>query len=138
LLVPALNTADTNISIVSGIVNSFSKGDQIKKLQASIGLEYWYQNQFAVRAGYFYEDKTNGDRQYITCGLGVRYNVFEINASYIVPQGSGITRNPLSNTVRFSLVFQFDKLENNSGGDSDSGGGETPPSTEPSADTQGK
>jgi hypothetical protein len=118
LLVPALNSSDTQVSIVNGVFSSFSKGDQIKKLQASLGAEYWYQNQFAVRAGYFYEDKNNGDRQYITAGLGIRYNVFEINASYIVPQGSGITRNPLSNTVRFSLVFQFDKLES-SGGDSE-------------------
>jgi predicted porin len=97
--------------VVSGVFSSFGKGDQIKKLDLSLGLEYWYQNQFAVRAGYFYEDKNNGDRQYITCGLGLRYNVFELNAAYLVPQGSGITRNPLSNTLRFSLVFQFDKLE---------------------------
>lgn len=111
LLVPALNSSDTQISVVSGVFSSFSKGDQIKKLDLSLGLEYWYQNQFAVRAGYFYEDKNNGDRQYITCGLGVRYNVFELNAAYIVPQGSGITRNPLSNTLRFSLMFNFDKIE---------------------------
>jgi hypothetical protein len=111
LLVPELNSADTQVSVVSGVFSSFGKGDQIKKLDLSLGLEYWYQNQFAVRAGYFYEDKNNGDRQYITCGLGLRYNVFELNAAYLVPQGSGITRNPLSNTLRFSLVFQFDKLE---------------------------
>lgn len=111
LLVPELNSADTQVSVVSGVFSSFGKGDQIKKLDLSLGLEYWYQNQFAVRAGYFYEDKENGDRQYITCGLGLRYNVFELNAAYLVPQGSGITRNPLSNTLRFSLIFQFDKLE---------------------------
>lgn len=120
LLVPALNGSDTQVSVMSGVFSSFSKGDQIKKLQVSVGGEYWYQNQFAVRAGYFYEDKDNGDRQYITAGLGVRYNVFELNASYIVPQGTGITRNPLSNTVRFSLVFSFDKIEKASGGDDDS------------------
>lgn len=118
LLVPALNSSDTQVTIVNGIFSSFSKGDQLKKLQFSLGAEYWYQNQFAVRAGYFYEDKNNGDRQYISAGIGVRYNVFEINASYIIPQGSGITRNPLSNTVRFSLMFQFDKLES-AGGDSE-------------------
>jgi len=110
LLVPPLANGDTQISIISGITSSFAKGDQIKELDASLGLEYWYQNQFAVRAGYFYEDPTNGDRKYITCGLGIRYNVFTVNASYIIPQGSGITRNPLSNTVRFSLLFDFDKL----------------------------
>ena len=110
LLVPALNSSDTQVGIISGVFSSFSGGDQIKKLDISLGAEYWYQDQFAIRAGYFYEDKTNGDRQYITAGLGVKYNVFQLNAAYIVPQGSGTTRNPLSNTVRFSLLFEFDKL----------------------------
>jgi hypothetical protein len=111
LLVPALNGSDTQVSVVSGVFSSFKGGDQIKKLDISLGVEYWYQNQFAARVGYFYEDKMNGDRQYLTCGIGVRYNVFVLNASYLVPQGSGITRNPLSNTLRFSLMFEFDKIE---------------------------
>ena len=111
LLVPANITADSAASIVTGITNSFSGGNQLQKLDVSLGAEYWYQDQFAVRAGYFYEDPSNGDRQYITVGLGLRYNVFAINASYLVPQGSGITRNPLSNTVRFSLMYEFDKIE---------------------------
>ncbi|MCW3121005.1 MAG: porV [Flavipsychrobacter sp.] len=111
LLVPPLATGDNQIGVVPGILQSFSKGDQIKEINASLGAEYWYQNTIAFRAGYFYEDKTNGDRQYITTGLGVKYNVFQINASYLVPQGSGTTRNPLSNTLRFSLIFEFDKIE---------------------------
>jgi hypothetical protein len=113
LLVPVLSSAkpDTQVGVVSGIFQSFSTGDQLKEIDASLGLEWWYQKQFAVRAGYFYEDKSNGDRQYLTCGLGVKYNVFQINASYLVPQGSGTTRNPLSNTLRFSLIFEFDKIE---------------------------
>jgi len=113
LLVPALSFSgsDTALSIIDGITKSFSTGDQLKQLTASLGAEYWYQNTIAFRAGYFYEDKTNGDRQYITCGLGVKYNVFQLNASYLVPQGSGITRNPLSNTLRFSLIFEFDKSD---------------------------
>jgi hypothetical protein len=112
LLVPSLqySSSDTEVSVVKGIFTSFSTGDQLKEIDASIGAEYWYQNTIAFRAGYFYEDKSNGDRQYITCGLGVKYNVFQLNASYLVPQGSGITRNPLSNTLRFSLLFEFDKI----------------------------
>lgn len=110
LLVPVLATADTNISVVKGITSSFSTGDQLKEIDASLGAEYWYQNTIAFRAGYFYEDKDNGDRQYITTGLGVKYNVFQLNASYLIPQGHGTTRNPLSNTLRFSLIFEFDKL----------------------------
>ena len=111
LLVPVLTNGDTQITVVNGIFNSFKTGDQLKEIDASLGIEYWYQNTIAFRAGYFYEDKTNGDRQYITTGLGVKYNIFQINASYLVPQGSGTTRNPLSNTLRFSLIFEFDKIE---------------------------
>jgi hypothetical protein len=113
LLVPILDSNATvqPPSVMTGITNSFSTGDQIKEIDASLGIEYWYQNTVAFRAGYFYEDPANGDRQYVTCGLGVKYNIFQINASYLVPQGSGTTRNPLSNTLRFSLMFSFDKIE---------------------------
>ena len=113
LLVPVLNYAgsDTQVTVVNGILTSFSTGNQIKEIDWSLGAEYWYQNTIAFRAGYFYEDASNGDRQYITCGVGVKYNIFALNASYLVPQGSGTTRNPLSNTLRFSLIFEFNKLE---------------------------
>jgi hypothetical protein len=122
LLVPALQYvgADTSVGVVTGIFKSFQTGDQIKQIQASLGAEYWYQNTIAFRAGYFYEDKDNGDRQYVTCGLGLRYNVFLLNASYLIPQGGGVTRNPLSNTLRFSLMFEFDKIQS-SGSAADDG-----------------
>jgi len=96
--------------VLTGMINSFSKAPKGYGTTVSVGGEYWYQDQFAVRAGYFYENKNNGDRQYFTCGLGVRYNVFGLNFSYLVPSGSGVARNPLSNTLRFSLTFDFDKL----------------------------
>ncbi|MDR3679592.1 MAG: type IX secretion system outer membrane channel protein PorV [Flavipsychrobacter sp.] len=116
LLVPALNSADTQVSVVSGILGSFTDAPggfsgEMKQIDVSLGAEYWYQNQFALRAGYFYENPDNGDRQYFTTGIGVKYNVFQLNASYLIPSGSGISRNPLSNTLRFSLLFAFDKLE---------------------------
>lgn len=100
-------------TVVSGIFGSFSDapggfGEELREFQVSVGAEYWYQNQFAVRAGYFFEDKNKGDRKYFTCGLGFRYNVLNLNLAYLVPSGSGINRNPLSNTLRFSLVFEFD------------------------------
>jgi type IX secretion system protein PorV len=121
LLVPVLANGDTQIAVVTGIFNSFQTGDQLKEIDASLGIEYWYQNTIAFRAGYFYEDKDNGDRQYVTTGIGVKYNIFQINASYLVPQGSGTTRNPLSNTLRFSLIFEFDKIEKpaDEGGDAE-------------------
>jgi len=73
-----------------------------------LGAEYWYNNQFAFRAGYYYEDETKGGRQYFTLGAGIKYNMFGLNFSYLIPSGSGVNRNPLSNTLRFSLIFDFD------------------------------
>jgi len=99
-----------DLSLISGIGNSFTNAPPGFGTQISVGGEYWYQDQFAVRAGYFYENKNNGDRKYITCGLGVRYSVFGLNFSYLIPSGSSIARNPLSNTLRFSLTFDWDKL----------------------------
>lgn len=100
-------------SVVSGMLGSFSDAPQgtLKTIDISLGAEYWYQNQFSFRAGYFYENPDNGDRQYFTTGVGAKYNIFTINLSYLVPSGSGVTRNPLSNTLRFSLMFEFDKIE---------------------------
>ena len=103
--------SNPNMSVISGIGNSFSKAPKGYGTSISVGGEYWYQDQFAVRAGYFYEHPDNGNRQYFTCGLGVRYSVFGLNFSYLVPSGSGVARNPLSNTLRFSLTFDWDKLD---------------------------
>jgi len=83
-------------------------GEEMREFQLSLGAEYWYNNQFAVRAGYFWEDKTKGNRKYFTVGVGVKYNVFGFNFSYLVPSGNGTNRNPLSNTLRFGLVFDLD------------------------------
>lgn len=103
-----------NKSVVSSWFSSFGDApngfsEEIKEFQVSVGAEYWYNNQFALRAGYFYEDKTKGNRRYFTTGVGVKYNVFGLNFSYLVPAGgSGTNQNPLSNTLRFSLVFDLD------------------------------
>ncbi len=104
-------------TVVSGVLGSFGDApggasEELREINIGAGLEYWYQDQFAVRAGYFYEDKTKGDRKFFTVGLGARYNIFTLNAAYLVPSGSGTTRNPLSNTLRFTLAFDFDKVNN--------------------------
>ncbi len=107
-------------TVVSGVLGSFSDApgggsEEFREINFSLGAEYWYQDQFAVRAGYFYEDKTKGDRKYFTVGLGARYNIFTLNAAYLIPGNSSSgTRNPLSNTLRFSLLFDFDKVNGNS------------------------
>ena len=83
--------------------------EELKEFQVSAGAEYWYNNQFALRAGYFYEDETKGNRRYFTTGVGIKYNVFGLNFSYLVPSGgAGSNQNPLSNTLRFSLIFDLD------------------------------
>jgi hypothetical protein len=97
-------------SPIGGIFSSFSDApngfdEELKELMYSFGLEYWYDKQFAVRAGYFTESRTKGDRHYFTVGLGLKYNIFGLNFSYLVPTTN--QRNPLDNTLRFSLLFDF-------------------------------
>ncbi len=104
--------------VVSSWFSSFG-GDggfsgQLKLVQASLGAEYAYQDQFFLRTGYFYESNTNGGRKYFSVGVGIKYNVMGLNFSYLVPSGSGTTRSPLSNTLRFGLTFDLDKDENSS------------------------
>ena len=70
----------------------------------AVGVEYWYNNTFAARVGYFYEDKSKGNRKYLSLGLGFRYNVFGIDFAYLVPQKQD---HPLAETLRFSLLFNF-------------------------------
>lgn len=82
-------------------------GEEMKEFQISVGTEYSYNDQFFARAGYFYENKSKGNRKYFTVGLGIKYNVFGLNFSYLVPSGAGISRNPLSNTLRFGLVLDL-------------------------------
>jgi len=101
--------------LVGSWANSFSGPDQVKLIQASLGAEYGYQDQFFFRAGYYYEDKTKGNRKYFSVGVGLKYNMLGLNFSYLVPSGSGTNRNPLSNTLRFGLSFDLD------GGSGDSG-----------------
>jgi hypothetical protein len=102
-----------NQGVVSSWFKSFGDApggfsEEIKEIQASIGAEYWYNNQFALRAGYFYENPIKGNRKYFTMGAGLKYNNFGLNFSYLLPSGNGVNRNPLSNTLRFGLFFDFD------------------------------
>lgn len=95
-------------SVVSSWMKSFSDGtNQLNSLQASLGAEYSYNEQFFVRAGYFYENKNRGNRKFFSLGAGFNLDNININFSYLVPSGSGVTRNPLSNTLRFGIVFNL-------------------------------
>ena len=109
---------DPDVSVISGIFQSFSdapSGDkEIRELIYSTGVEYWYDKQFALRSGFFYEHPSKGDRQFFTLGAGVRYNVFGLDFSYLIPlqtRDEINAANPLSNTLRFALTFDFSALE---------------------------
>ncbi|MCS6930331.1 MAG: type IX secretion system outer membrane channel protein PorV [Saprospiraceae bacterium] len=101
-------------SPIRGVFVSFSDApgglsEELKEINIGTGVEYWYDNQFAVRAGYFFEHYSKGNRKYFSVGLGIKYNLFGINLSYLVPTTN--QRNPLDNTLRFSLLFDMAALE---------------------------
>lgn len=104
-----------DMGVVKGMFESFKHAPKGYGTNIAIGAEYWYQQQFALRAGYYYEHENNGNRQFLTVGAGIKYSVFGLNFAYLVPAGSGLTRNPLSNTLRFSLTFDFDSLSKKEG-----------------------
>jgi len=116
LLVPTPDSSGDyrNESPVQGIFKSFSDApggfqEEMREINISTGVEYWYKDLFTVRTGFFYEHPTKGDRQYITAGLGIKYNVFGLNFSYLVPTST--QKSPLDNTLRFTLYFDFDNLK---------------------------
>ena len=100
-------------SVPSAIFSSFGDapfGEEINELMYSFGLEYWYNKVFAVRLGHYNEHRTKGNRKFVTVGLGLRYQVFNINFSYLIP-AIAAQRSPLDNTLRFSLMFDFGEAE---------------------------
>jgi hypothetical protein len=107
------------VSPVAGMFKSFGDApggfsEELKEITTGVGLEYWYDQQFAVRAGFFREHYSKGNRRYATVGLGIKYNIFGLNFSYLVPTTNN--RNPLDNTLRFSLLFDFGALEGDGDG----------------------
>jgi len=108
-----LKGKNPNVSVVSGMLQSFYDApdgfsEELHEITYSVGVEYWYDKQFAIRGGYFYEDKTKGNRKYFTLGAGLKYNVFGLDFSYLIPTDQ---KNPLENTLRFTLVFDFDAFK---------------------------
>ncbi|MBL7972063.1 MAG: type IX secretion system outer membrane channel protein PorV [Prolixibacteraceae bacterium] len=118
LLVPTPDTAEVDIvtgqgstkSPIAGIFTSFTDApggmkEEFQEITFSVGAEYWYNNQFAIRTGYFYEDVNKGNRKFFTVGAGLKMNVFALDFSYLLPAAQN---NPLANTLRFTLSFDFD------------------------------
>jgi hypothetical protein len=101
-----------NVSPISGIFKSFHDApngfkEELQEIQWSVGLEYAYNNQFFLRAGYHYEHPNKGNRKYYTVGAGFKMNVFSLDAGYVI---SAAPSNPLDQTIRFSLAFDMDGI----------------------------
>ncbi|MCS7082772.1 MAG: type IX secretion system outer membrane channel protein PorV [Bacteroidetes bacterium] len=77
-----------------------------QQFTVGLGLEYWYNRLLAVRTGYFYEDKNNGNRRFVTFGAGIRYNIFGVDFSYLYTLEE---QHPLANTMRFSLLLDLSR-----------------------------
>ena len=101
------------MSVVKGMIQSFYDApygfkEEMQEIDISASAEYWYNKLFSIRAGYFYESKYKGDRQFFTLGAGLRYNVFGLDFSYLIPIKQN---NPLQNTLQFTLLFNFDNTK---------------------------
>ena len=108
-----LKGKNPNRSVLSGIFSSFSDApdgfsEEIKEITISTGLEYWYREIFSLRGGYFLENMDKGGRKFLTLGLGIKYNNLGVDFSYLsTPQND----HPLAETMRFSLSFLFDNVD---------------------------
>jgi hypothetical protein len=105
---------DDDVSVPAGIFQSFGDApggfsEELKEISFSPGAEYWYNHQFAVRAGYFYENPDKGGRHYLTLGLGMKYDIFNFDFSYLAASQQN---SPLANTLRFSLSANFGGITN--------------------------
>lgn len=105
---------DDNVSAFSGIFQSFNDApngfqEEVEEVIVNTGVEFWYDEKFAVRGGYQYEDQQKGGRQYFTLGFGLKYNVFGLDFAYLIP-ASATVRSPLENTLRFTLFFDFENF----------------------------
>jgi len=103
---------DPDVPVVQGMIQSFYDApygfkEELDEINIVVSAEYWYNKLFAIRAGYFWESKYKGDRQFFTLGAGLRYNVFGLDFSYLIPIQNN---NPLQNTLQFTLLFNFDKV----------------------------
>lgn len=100
------------MSVTKAIFRSFSDAprgfkEELQEISYSVGAEYWYDKQFAARVGYFHEHANKGNRKHFTAGVGLKFNMLTIDASYIIPV---VQNNPLANTVRFTLGIDLDGI----------------------------
>jgi hypothetical protein len=99
-----------SIGWFSGVTQSFTDApggfsEELKEITYSAGAEYLYQDSFSMRMGYFHESPDKGARQFFSLGAGFKYNVVKVDVSYLFSTSK--VKNPLENTLRFSLTFNF-------------------------------
>jgi hypothetical protein len=96
-----------NRSLVSGILGSFTDApfsEELQELMLAVGAEYWYNDIFAMRGGYFHEADIKGGRKFATVGAGLKFSALSINFAYLIPMRQNM---PLADSLRFSLLFNF-------------------------------
>ena len=114
-----------DVSVMAGVIQSFydapgyslnedrtlveiGRGyEELCEYNFGVGVEYWYNNVFAVRGGYFNESARKGNRKYFSLGAALKYNVFGLDVSYLIPVSSIVGTNPLENTLRFNLTYNI-------------------------------
>jgi hypothetical protein len=104
---------DPNVGTIQGMFQSFTDApggftEEMKEWITNVGVEYIYDNAFSVRGGLFYESATKGGRQYITTGIGLKFQSLTVDAAYLIPLAN---RHPLQNQMRFSLLFDLNSLK---------------------------
>ena len=101
---PGVVTFNEDTGEATGVEAGSKFKEELNEVNLSLGAEYWYNNIFAVRTGYFHEHFTKGNRRFISLGAGVKYSSFQLDLSYLL----ALTQNsPIANTVRFTLKFNF-------------------------------
>jgi hypothetical protein len=109
---PVIVGYDPNVGVVQGMAQSFYDApggfkEEMNEITPSFGMEYMYDKTFSIRSGLFYEARTKGARQYLTLGMGLKFQSLRLDAAYLVPFRS---RHPLQNQMRFSLLFDLAAL----------------------------
>jgi hypothetical protein len=112
LMVPSVAPGSTTKPMLSGVLGSFTDTNfaaEIREIDIASGMEYWYNNFFAGRVGYHYESAANGNRKYLTAGIGLRYenptskDIFGLDMAYMIPTTIG--QSALAETIRFTLFY---------------------------------
>jgi hypothetical protein len=114
LLVPSPYPGSKSQPLLTGVFESFSDArggvkEEFQEISTSVGLEYWYKQIFSGRVGYFYESPSKGNRNYLTTGVGLRFEKFGLDAAYMVPLNQ--QNNALAETIRFSLMLSVPTKE---------------------------